>query len=53
MKFEYKHICIIGGLESLTNELNVEGQNRWECYFIDYKDVGLLGTYIAFLKRSI
>lgn len=52
MKFEYKTIYITGGIESLTNALNVEGEYRWECYFIQYKNEGLLGTYIAFLKRN-
>ena len=49
---EYKIITIKTGLESLEKELNELGNYRWDCYQVKYLNEGLLGTYIAFLKRT-
>ncbi len=48
---EYKIIIVMEGLQALENKLNLLGGCRWDCYHIEYRDEGLLGTYIAFLKR--
>ena len=50
---EYRIITISTGLDALENKLNEVGKYRWDCYQIIYKDEGLLGTYTAFLKRTI
>jgi hypothetical protein len=49
---EYKIIIVKDGLDALEKELNKLGKHQWDCYQIKYSDEGLLGTYIAFLKRT-
>ena len=49
--YEYQTLYVTGGLDSLVKQLNVAGATGWECFQIDYRSEGLLGTYIAFLKK--
>lgn len=52
MQYEYQTLTWTKGLPTLDLRLNELGSLRWECYQVMFKNEGLHGTYIAFLKRK-
>lgn len=52
MKYEYQVIVATMGIDALIAKLNVAGATGWDVIQIQYKNEGLLGTYIAFMKKA-
>ena len=52
-KHEYKlHVCVLGRIR-LIEDLNALGALGWECFQIEYENIGILEKHTAFLKREI